>query len=108
MHKIHVDHPRMLKGFSDGIGSDLMEGHTVGAVLIQAKLIRQMPRDRLTFTVGVGCQIHFRCFFGLPAQILDNILFIFGDLIDRFEPISDIYTETVLSFNSQITDMTFT
>ena len=59
-------------GLHAGFG-DFVEGHAVGFVQIHLEHVGEVPRDGLSFAVGVGREIDLVALFGLRLQRLDQV-----------------------------------
>ena len=63
---------------------DLIEGHAVGLVGVEAQDVGQMPADGFTFTVRVGRQQHTVGVLGLALQLFDELFLAFdADVLRR-------------------------
>ena len=63
---------------------DLIEGHAVGLVGVEAQDVGQMPADGFAFTVRVGRQQHTVGVFGLALQLFDELFLAFdADVLRR-------------------------
>ena len=63
---------------------DLIEGHAVGLVGVEAQDVGQMPADGFAFTVRVGRQQHTVGVLGLALQLFDELFLAFdADVLRR-------------------------
>ena len=63
---------------------DLVEGHAVGLVGVEAQNVGQMPADGFAFTVRVGRQQHTVGVLGLALQLFDELFLAFdADVLRR-------------------------
>ena len=71
---------------------DLVKHHSLHGYF-RLQHLKEMPRDRLTFAVFVGCEVQLTSVFDERLQLRDVSLLLVGHDIKRCEPVVDIDAE---------------
>ena len=84
VEEIFVDGAGVGHALLHALLGDLIEGHAVGLVGVEAQDVGQMPADGFTFTVRVGRQQHTVGVLGLALQLFDELFLAFdADVLRR-------------------------
>ena len=79
----HVDRTRMLERFADRALGDRVEHHALGVLWLHIEDFSNVPRDRLSLAVQVGCEPHIAGGLLQPAEFRHQFAAIGGDDIGR-------------------------
>ena len=83
----HVDVARLCDGLENGVLRDLVVGDAVERLLAGDGLehFLEVPRDRLSFAVGIACEIDFARRLDGGLEFRDDLLLAFRDFVLRRE-----------------------
>src|SRR5690606_17939720 len=80
----------------DRVLRDLVEEHTakpLAVAFLVAELLRHVPRDRFTLTVGVGREDDLVDVVGIATEVLDDLSLPADRHVLRLEAVLDVHTE---------------
>ena len=92
LDEVHVDLPRVHQGLQDGGLGDFVEHEALGLAL-RLQFLQQVPRDRLPFTVFVCCQVQDAGILDHALQLLQVVLLVGRDHVERLEVVLDVDAE---------------
>ncbi len=87
-----IDVARIGDGVLDRGSGDLVEHHAPNRDL-RAQHLEEVPRDRFSLAVLVGCEIDLAGVLHQPLQLGDMLLLLTGDHVQRLEPVVDVDAE---------------
>jgi hypothetical protein len=95
---LRVDQPAVelagvVERLTDRLGRDLVEDHALDGHPRRQHL-EQVPRDRLTLAILIGCEVDLVDLLDEALQLLDLVLAIAGDDVQRLEVVVDVDAET--------------
>ena len=96
VNKIQVDRAGVGKRLEDGPLGDLAEGNPASVRLGDAEGLRHMPGNRLPLTVKVGCQPDGGCLLCGTSDVIEALLLIFNNLVDRGEAVLHVHRHAPL------------
>ena len=91
--QLHVNFARVFHTVGDAGFGDFIEGHTVILIFTHTQNLGQMPRNRLSFAIRVGCEINLLAFSRSAFELFDQLLLALDVLIGR--------GKTMLRINAQ-------
>ena len=104
VYKAHIDVAGLFDRRLDHALGDLVEGDSLRLFDRYSECCRKMPRDSLSLTVRVGCEIYFGCVLCFLLDLLDYIAFAADVDIMSLEIIVNINAEGGFG---QVTDVSY-
>ena len=87
--QLHVELAPVLDRFLDGRARDLVEDHAPHRD-VRPEHLEHVPRDRLALAVLVGREIELAGVLERVLEVLDDVLLLLGDHVDRLEVVLDV------------------
>ena len=94
--EVHVDVAGMLDGREYRIFRDLVEDNPAGILPLESEGLEQVPGNRLSFAVLIGCEQDRRRLGCRAAEFRHQTLLVVGDDILRREPVFHVDAQTLV------------
>ena len=96
IHAIDIDRIRLLDRRLYGRLRDLVEDDAAVLIRVDSQNVREMPSDRLSFTVGIACKIDLGCMLRILLQRLDEVALAADIDVLRRKVVLDVDAELAL------------
>ena len=102
VYQVDVDVARMLNTVAHALLGDLIEGHALVFALLEVQKGLQMPGDRFSLAVRVGCEVDKIGFLGCLAQLGDDLILSLDRPVFRLKIVLEIHAH---GLSRQVTQM---